>query len=364
MNKIEQFIKKNKGCPLTPAATKQLLVKFIESLDEQGLGELLEDTLNIEKGSGTNAIQEKMVNSSINFTGRNPHAIILDPSLATDIPTGASGNQSSAFGKDTMALTTASFSNGNKSLAKGEESHAEGYQCVTLGDGSHAEGAQTVSKGIQSHAEGALTQAIGDESHAEGHDTISGGIASHSEGASTKVGSYSQEDGIGANQSSGGGGGGGGTPPSPGTFTAGEGSHAEGYYNIITGFGSHAEGLRNYLSGNYSHIEGVNNTNSGDYAIVQGYNNINTGDCSLIIGVWNNNTAYNSFVSGHHNKNTHDNKSVFGKYNADTSALLEVGNGIDDNHRSNIFEVHEDGIKIGTTKLTETQLVQLLLLIN
>lgn len=46
MDKIEQFIKKNKGCPLTPAATKQLLTKFMEFLNTE-----LPDM--IEEGSGT-----------------------------------------------------------------------------------------------------------------------------------------------------------------------------------------------------------------------------------------------------------------------------------------------------------------------
>ena len=35
MDKIEEFIKKNKGCPLTPAATKQLLVKFMEFMGKE-----------------------------------------------------------------------------------------------------------------------------------------------------------------------------------------------------------------------------------------------------------------------------------------------------------------------------------------
>lgn len=35
MDKIKQFIKDNKGCPLTPAATKQLLVKFMEFMKDK-----------------------------------------------------------------------------------------------------------------------------------------------------------------------------------------------------------------------------------------------------------------------------------------------------------------------------------------
>ena len=305
---------------------------------------------NIQNGTGTNAVREKMANATVNFSGRNAHAEALDSSLSTTLNTGASGSQSAAFGKDTMALAATSFTNGNKTVAKGEESHAEGYQSVTLGDGSHAEGAQTVAYGLQSHSEGALTQAIGDNSHAEGHDTMAGsytdgtrtGTASHAEGVGTKIGSHTKDANQGADQSSGGGGGG-GTPPEPGAFVAGEGSHAEGYTNLVVGFGSHAEGLRNYLTGNYAHIEGVNNTNSGNYSHIEGFNNINSGDVSLIAGTWNNNSGYNAFIVGHHNTNTYDNKAVVGRYNSNKSTtLLEVGNG-SSGAPSNAFEVYEDG---------------------
>lgn len=35
MDKIEEFIKNNKGCPMTPAATKQLLVKFMKFMGKE-----------------------------------------------------------------------------------------------------------------------------------------------------------------------------------------------------------------------------------------------------------------------------------------------------------------------------------------
>lgn len=46
MDKMKEFLLKNKGCPMTPAATKQLLVKFIEWLQEQGYGELDANKIN------------------------------------------------------------------------------------------------------------------------------------------------------------------------------------------------------------------------------------------------------------------------------------------------------------------------------
>lgn len=298
---------------------------------------------NIENGTGTNAVRQKMADATVNFTGRNPNAEALDPTLSATLNTGASGNQSSAFGKNTMALATASFANGNKTVAKGEESHAEGYQSVTLGDGSHAEGAQTVSAGLQSHSEGALTQALGDESHAEGHGTIAGALASHSEGSGTKVGNYSQESGIGADHTVS------PTPgpsPTPPSYIAqpGEGSHVEGYDNIVSGYGSHAEGVRNYVTGNYSHAEGINNSLLKNYAHVSGYNNISNADCSETSGIWNINNGYGSFVTGYYNECSYNHQTIVGKFNLNKSdTLFEVGNGTADNVRSNAFEVHQDG---------------------
>lgn len=44
MDKLQQFISDNKSCPLTPMATKQLFIKFIEFLSKEGLGNLLNIT--------------------------------------------------------------------------------------------------------------------------------------------------------------------------------------------------------------------------------------------------------------------------------------------------------------------------------
>lgn len=299
---------------------------------------------NVENGVGTNSLQQKRDTTSVNFTGRNPNAEALDPTLSATFDTGASGEESITINGNTMAFSKRAFANGNKTIAKGEESHAEGYQSVSLGDGSHAEGSQTTSKGLQSHSEGALTQAIGDGSHAEGHSTIAGGHYSHAEGSSTKIGNYAQESGIGADQSSGGGGGGDTPDPDPSyVASAGEGSHAEGYNSVIKGYGSHAEGVKNYVDGNYSHAEGVNNTLTGKFAHAEGFNNINTGECSHIEGVWNTNSGYGAFVGGYNNTNTKPYKFVFGYYNENkNNTLLEVGNG-NEGVRKNAFEVYEDG---------------------
>ncbi len=238
-------------------------------------------SLNIQDGAGTNAIQEKMADATVDFTGRNPNAEAIDSTLSAVINTGAAGNQSVALNKNTMALATASMTNGNKTVAKGEESHAEGYQSVTLGDGSHAEGARTTAVGIQSHSEGEDTIANGEASHSEGHntnannyyahaegeDTIASGRASHAEGEASKATALvSHAEGtnnyIGEKPQDGPSGGGETTPSQPSgyNFAAGESAHAEGFDNFVYGAGSHAEGAQNVINGTMSHAEGVKNT--------------------------------------------------------------------------------------------------------
>lgn len=80
----------------------------------------------------------------------------------------ASGQSSTAFGKDV--------------IASGIASHAEGSNSIASGDYSHAEGAATKAIGARAHAEGVLTIASGDDSHAEGHKSQATGWAAHAEG--------------------------------------------------------------------------------------------------------------------------------------------------------------------------------------
>jgi len=275
----------------------------------------------IEIGTGKNAVQQKTEHKTVNFAGRNPNAQALDPSISATINTGASGNQSSSFGKDTMALSTASFSNGNKALAKGEESHAEGYQSVTLGDGSHAEGEQTTTAGSVSHSEGSNTVAGGYASHSEGvrskttaySNIENSGIGSHAEGESSNASGYcSHTEGFGAYT---------GkidnapeypiTPepepspsptPTPPTEQVGNLAHAEGNYCFAIGTGSHAEGYHTKALHEASHAEGV---------------------CT---------------------KTSNAGQSVCGYYNDDDSrALFIVGNGTAEDARSNAFMIFPDG---------------------
>lgn len=301
--------------------------------------------LNIENGTGTNAIKQKMVDATVNFTGRNPNAESLDNTLSATINTGASGSQSSAFGKNTMALATASFTNGNKTLAKGEESHAEGYQSVTLGNGSHAEGTATtayaeashsegsgtVAYGLYSHSEGVNNWSKGESSHAEGDNNESNGYGSHVEGAYTYTGDEENIPSSRPEDTSGGGSGGSGGDGGSSTVNKqGNGAHAEGFYTVAVGNYSHSEGYVSDAIGLGSHAEGGWNTASGELSHAEGKHNTASGYCSHVAGLYN--TAGNAY------------QTVIGRYNLNkTNTVFEIGWGESESNRENIFEVYQDG---------------------
>ena len=123
------------------------------------------------------------------------------------------------------ASGTESFAQGKNTLATGDRAHAEGDSTVASGDSSHTEGYQTSAFGTRAHAEGLRTLASGNDSHAQGGNTWASGMYSHTEGYATSAfGNYSHAEG-------------------GFTFANASGAHAEGYLTIASGTYSHAEGL-------------------------------------------------------------------------------------------------------------------------
>lgn len=264
---------------------------------EDGIIEAQQLSHNMESGSGDFAVQQVPEVGSENgfdFTGRNAHAIELDPSLAAVLPYGATGDYSSAFGSKNASMAKRAMAIGNKTVAKGEESLAAGYQSVTLSSGCFAHGTETVAgmgkvdgveKGASAHSEGYHTVAIGDGSHAEGIDTLAGGDYSHSEGNITRAEGYaSHAEGDKA-------------------WAVGDASHAEGNLTKAYGLASHAEGSDTQAHGFASHAGGV-----GTIA-------------------------------------TADGKTVFGYFNEDKAdTVFEVGFGVSDSERVNGLEVYKTGL--------------------
>ena len=97
----------------------------------------------------------------------------------------ASGLNSHAEGRITVAKGDASHAEGDETQSSGKWSHAEGYMSLSEGIASHAEGQYTTAEGDYSHAEGTSTRALYINAHAEGQDTTAGAANAHAEGQGT-----------------------------------------------------------------------------------------------------------------------------------------------------------------------------------
>ena len=164
---------------------------------------------------------------------------------------------------------------------------------ITTWDG-YSEEIQTVKKGLvgkkdqnSSYITGEIfneykkNKATGYASHSEGSTTIASGDCSHSEGCDTTAS--------------------GRTSHAEGYFTiaSGDYSHSEGFNTTASGITSHAEGNVTTASGNHSHSEGNYTIASSSYQHVQGQFNVEDSDSkySFIIGNGkDNNNRSNAFA--------------------------------------------------------------------
>lgn len=126
-----------------------------------------------------------------------------------------------------------------------------------------------------------------------------------------------------------------------------------------------------YSNGAPSLVVGTCVSNNGQNAVAAGQNVVNSGSDSIIGGRRNRNTANRSIVAGYLNKNTQTDAAVFGRghdttgtnagiavtgnySNVGPATLFAVGNGSDEDHRANAFEVTKTGeILEGGTKLSD-----------
>ena len=153
-----------------------------------------------------------------------------------------------------------------------------------VGDYSQVFGYQCSATLDYAHAEGYQTQAKGVCSHAEGDSTIAFGGYSHAEGQSCEANAYY--------------------------------AHAEGSITVASSQGAHAEGHRSTASGTYSHAEGEETASPGT--------------CSHAEGKGTYATMQNSHAQGKWNKKT-------------TGYADIIGNGTDDNNRSNAYNMDWSG---------------------
>jgi hypothetical protein len=203
------------------------------------------------------------------------------------------GGGSLSEGVQTYAVNIGAHAEGAQTVAKGQYSHTEGIRTIA-NYASHAEGAETIASGSRCHAEGYKNEASGDFSHVEGDNNVASGVSSHAEGYNTRATS---------NQ-----------------------SHAEGGSTNATGKQSHAEGWSTTASGLHAHAE-------GGYTIASAWNSHAGGNYSVAGG-------NNSFAHGDHVNTNNVNEVAFGQYNkSESDTLFSIGNGTDENNRSNILEV-------------------------
>ncbi len=182
-----------------------------------------------------------------------------------------------------------------------------------VGAYSVAQGYNVVASASNSSAFGSYTQASGGSSHAEGYYTTASNNMSHAEGCSTTAKGYA--------------------------------SHSEGNYASASGHDAHSEGNRASAGGDHSHAEGSYTNAVGDSSHAEGYYTIASGKYS--------------HAGGDHTKALSQAQTAIGSYNvADDSAkyLFIVGNGTEEDKRSNAFTVSRSGDVEAAGSVTATAL--------
>ncbi len=205
---------------------------------------------------------------------------------------------------------------GENSVAFGYDTVASGARGFAYGYGTSAPGTNTLAGGQYSHAHGINSSAIGYRSRSMG-------------GVSTARGRYSQSFGDASVAM-------GDTVTVYGDKAVGFGDHVTvngdysagfGEYNNIDGADSVAFGASNAVSGNYAGAFGFFNSASGSGSFVTGAMNTVSDTGDVAFGLFNNVTGYVSFAQGTNNSVEADLSAVFGEYNtANGNHVYAFGN--------------------------------------
>jgi len=248
----------------------------------------------------------------------------------------AAGEASHAEGSWTTALGYRAHSEGYYTSAKGDNSHAEGYKTTAYGNSSHAEGYSTCAHSDYSHVEGQENKTNGGASHVEGYsNTVISGNNSHAEGRFNQIinATAAHVEGSSCTVIS-------GIAHAEGTqtYATGEGAHSEGRWTKALQSEAHAEGFRTCAAGLGSHAEGGRTSGyniEGTFAI--GMNSHSEGLFTSAVG-------NHSHAGGFCTCSVADCSTAIGKYNVPhNDYAFVVGNGTDNNTRSNAFAVKWNG---------------------
>lgn len=338
---------------------------------------------------------------------KKPGEITTGKQYTIDGQTVTAGIGAEVFNDFTANKASGQYSHaeGISITASGYGSHAEGGGTTASGDTSHAEGGGTKASGNQSHAEGGSTIASGYASHAEGGGTTASGAQSHAEGNSTKASSANQHvqgkfnvedandtyafiigNGTGNNARHNafaidwngliyvnGASTGADLTKKPGEITTGkqytideqavtagagaeafndlsnnkptgEYSHAEGSQTFATGGASHAEGNQTFAAGGASHAEGNNTVATGDASHAEGFFTRAAGTHSHAEGEGTSASGMYSHSQNHQTRAAGEAQTALGKYNIpDSTSAVIIGNGTDDDNRSNAMKIDWNG---------------------
>jgi hypothetical protein len=245
-----------------------------------------------------------------NYGDIGHNAVDLSFQIDESTTNGATGNNSHAQGADTTASGDISHAEGELTTASGNNSHAEGNGTNASGNNSHTEGNNTAASADESHAEGNATTASGQASHAEGISTKASGQASHAEGNETTAsGASSHAEGNG-------------------TTASGQASHAEGELTVASGQVSRASGTETVASGNFSDASGVSTLASGNVSKSLGFGTFARSLAEFCGGIFP--TDY-----------TPQSATNFDL----TDRLVNYGNGVDTNNRSDAYTLFKNGMQ-------------------
>lgn len=173
---------------------------------------------------------------------------------------------------------------------------------LASGTAAHCEGGGNTASGHYSHSEGVCTTASGFRSHAQGNSTTASGVTAFASGCST----------IASGQSS---------------FAGGSGSTASGHISFAIG---------------------SDTTASGIYSFSEGNNTIATDFCCHASGSNTKASNWCSHAMGHFNAVMTTGGTLYNK----VGTAFAIGNGTNENARSNAFSVQFSGITKAANTIT------------
>lgn len=175
---------------------------------------------------------------------------------------------------------------------------------TTVGDRSFAVGNNVEASGADSHVEGRFSKATGDIAHAEGLTTTASSSYTHAEGSNTLASSV--------------------------------GAHAEGMFSTASGIASHSQGYKTIANANFMAASGIYNIQANIYPTWTAGTSYEVGDRVSMFG-------FQFLECKTANSDETFDWTKWEEIDFSSDTLFVIGNGVDENHRSNAMEVDLHG---------------------